>query len=96
MSTACSWSAETLAATRGRFRDYAGIGVQQLVLMDPEEYIAYRFENGSLIENHFESMSLATGSSVPFDSDELFSRLRARLIFPAIKTTCYDNQKHNA
>jgi Uma2 family endonuclease len=70
---------DTVSGTRDRFRDYMGIGVQQLILMDPEEYIAYRFENGSLIENRFTTLSLQNGSTVPFDSDELFARLRAKL-----------------
>jgi Uma2 family endonuclease len=67
---------DTLANTRDRFRDYAGLGVHQLILMDPEEYIAYRFDNGSLIESRFEELALPEGSTVPFVSAEIFDRLR--------------------
>lgn len=67
---------DTLAATRNRLRDYAGIGVRQLVLMDPEEYIAYRFEDGSLIEARMEAVQLPSGASVPFDSETIFSQLK--------------------
>jgi Uma2 family endonuclease len=68
---------DTVAATRDRFRDYANIGVQHLVLMDPEEFIAYRVENGSLIENKFHSLSLPDGRTVPFDSGSLFAQLES-------------------
>jgi Uma2 family endonuclease len=66
---------DTLAGTRERFEDYARIGVRELVLMDPEACIAYRFEAGSLIQTSFKSLTLP-GSEVNFDSEELFSRLR--------------------
>jgi hypothetical protein len=45
--------------------------------MDPEEFIAYRFENGSLIEKKLHSLSLPTGLTVPFDSDSLFAQLES-------------------
>jgi Uma2 family endonuclease len=70
---------DTLAGTRSRFRDYAGIGVQHLILMDPEEYIAYRFENGSLIETTFETLPIRSGASIPFQSAKLFDQLRAQI-----------------
>ena len=66
---------DRLATTRDRFRDYASLGVHQLILMDPEEYIAYRFEDGSLIQTKFDTLSLPTGSNIPFDSQQIFSRL---------------------
>jgi Uma2 family endonuclease len=67
---------DKLALTRERFRDYAALGVRQLILMDPEECITYRFDNGSLIETTFEKLALPDGSTVPFDSTEIFERLR--------------------
>ena len=45
--------------------------------MDPEEFIAYRVENGSLIENKFHSLSLPDGRTVPFDSGSLFAQLES-------------------
>ena len=68
---------DTLAATRDRFRDYANIGVQYLVLMDPEELVAYKFGNGSLPETQFDGLPLASGLTVPFRSNELFMQLKA-------------------
>jgi hypothetical protein len=50
------------------------------ILMDPEEYIAYRFENGSLIETTFETLPIRSGASIPFQSAKLFDRLRAEII----------------
>jgi Uma2 family endonuclease len=69
---------DALSMTRDRLRDYTNLGVQQLVLMDPEEYIAYRFEGGSLIKTAFETLSLPSGTSVPFDSSRLFEQLRGK------------------
>lgn len=70
---------DTLSGTRARFLDYRGIGVSELVLMDPEECVAFRFEGGSLIETIFETQMLPTGAVVPFRSEELFAQLRQEL-----------------
>jgi Uma2 family endonuclease len=61
-----------------RFQDYKRIGVRHLVLLDPEDLVAYRFENGALAQTRFTSLELPTGD-LPFDSEELFQRLAARL-----------------
>ena len=60
-----------------RFNDYKRIGVRHMVLLDPEDLVAYRFENGALAEARFTSLELPTGD-LPFDSEELFQRLVAR------------------
>jgi Uma2 family endonuclease len=60
-----------------RFRDYQMIGVLHLVLLDPEELIAYRFENRALIETRLTSLELPTGN-LPFDTDALFRQLVER------------------
>ena len=67
---------DTLGETRDRFEDYSRIGVPSLVLMDPERHIAYRFEEGSLIQTRFETLSLPSGLKAPFDSEQLFEQLR--------------------
>jgi Uma2 family endonuclease len=61
-----------------RFQDYKKIGVRHMVLLDPEDLVAYRFENGALAQTQFTSLELPTGD-LPFDSEELFRRLTARL-----------------
>jgi hypothetical protein len=43
--------------------------------MDPERLIAYRFEDGSLLQTQFTSLDLPSGS-LPFESAALFQRLR--------------------
>jgi len=69
---------DTINKTPDRFFDYNSIGVQTLLQMDPEEYVVHRFENGSMIQIRLESILLPTGT-VPFDSEELFRRLREDL-----------------
>ena len=61
-----------------RFQDYEKIGVRHTVLLDPEELVAYRFQNGVLAQTRFTSLELPTGD-LPFDSEDLFQRLTARL-----------------
>ncbi|HYP14381.1 MAG TPA: Uma2 family endonuclease [Bryobacteraceae bacterium] len=69
---------DTIRKTRARFLDYANRGVPHVLQMDPEEYVAHRFDKGSMIETKFESLELPTGA-VPFDSEELFQKLIAEL-----------------
>jgi Uma2 family endonuclease len=61
-----------------RFQDYKKIGVRHMVLLDPEDLVAYRFENGALAQTQFTSLELPTGD-LPFVTDDLFRRLTARL-----------------
>lgn len=66
-----------LSEQLARFRDYLQIGVRQMVLLDPDELIAYRFaENGSLLRTQFTSLELPSGS-LPFDTEALFRQLVA-------------------
>jgi hypothetical protein len=45
-----------------------------MVLLDPEELIAYRSENDSLPRTRFAVLELPSGS-LPFDTDGLFRQL---------------------
>jgi Uma2 family endonuclease len=65
--------------TLERFQDYAGIGVQQIVLMDPERFIAHRYQDGSLLRTEFDALPLPAGTTLPFPSAALFQRLRKEL-----------------
>jgi Uma2 family endonuclease len=58
----------------GRFRDYQQIGVRHVVLLDPEQLVAYRFEDGSLLQTQFTCLDLPSGS-LPFDTTALFQQL---------------------
>jgi len=62
-----------------RFRDYQQLGVSHLILMDPEEHIAWRFENDSLIKTDFRSLSLPDRPDMPFDSAAIFDQLRREI-----------------
>lgn len=65
---------DTIRKTRVRFLDNSHLGVRHMLRMDPEEYVAHRVENGSMIETRFKTLELAPGT-VPFDSEE-FRRFR--------------------
>ena len=69
---------DTIHKTRARFLDYSHLGVRHVLQMDPEDHVAHRFDNGSMIQTQFQSLGLPTGE-VPFDSEELFRRLAAEL-----------------
>jgi Uma2 family endonuclease len=68
---------DTISRTRARLLDYSRIGVSQLLLMDPEEYVTHRFEAGSLLQCEFRTIPTPRGD-VPFDSAELFRQLRRK------------------
>lgn len=59
-----------------RFADYENIGVQHLIHLDPEQHIAFRYENGLLIQTGFHSLSLADRPELPFDSAAIFEQHR--------------------
>ena len=59
---------------RRRFRDYLAVGVRHMILLDPEDLIAHRFENGSLIQTAFTELQLPTGT-LPFNTEEVFKQL---------------------
>lgn len=62
-----------------RFRDYAQLGVENLILMHPEEHIAWRFQNDSLIKTDFTRLQLTGNRQLPFESDLLFAQLRRKV-----------------
>jgi Uma2 family endonuclease len=69
---------DRLSAQLARFRDYKLIGVRHMVLLNPEEFIAYRFdESGSLLETRFTSLALPSGD-LPFDTEDVFRQLVER------------------
>jgi hypothetical protein len=48
-----------------------------MVLLDPEDLVACRFENGSRIKTRFTSLDLPSGA-LPFDTEYLFRQLVER------------------
>lgn len=74
------WSPDDrLSQQMARFREYWTRGVRQIVVLDPEEYAALRYEDGALIEGPIAELVLPDGSCVPFSSAELFNELREEL-----------------
>ena len=65
---------DRLSEQLARFRDYKQIGVLHMLLLDPEELRAYRFENRALAETQFTSLDLPSGT-IPFDTEALFRQL---------------------
>lgn len=59
-----------------RFADYERAGVRHMIQMDPEAFVAYRYENGSLIRTQFRHLPLPDRPDLPFDSEALFAQLR--------------------
>jgi Uma2 family endonuclease len=57
-----------------RFRDYLSIGVPYVILLDPEESMAFQFVRGALVEKSFTELDLPTGR-MPFDTTALFQQL---------------------
>jgi Uma2 family endonuclease len=45
---------DTIGKTRARFFDYRNLGVLYVLQMDPEDCVAHRFDNGSMIEMKFQ------------------------------------------
>ncbi|MGA2185251.1 MAG: Uma2 family endonuclease [Bryobacteraceae bacterium] len=65
---------DRMPAQLDRFRDYTHIGVRHVLLLDPERLVAFRFEDGSLLQTQFTSLALPSGP-LPFDSAALFQQL---------------------
>jgi Uma2 family endonuclease len=66
---------DRIADQLARFQDYKRIGVAHVVLLDPEDLIAFRFDDdGSLLRTQFTSLDLPSGS-LPFDTAALFKQL---------------------
>src|SRR4051794_22357203 len=61
---------DRMAETLERFRDYARIGVLEIVQMDPEHDLAHRYRDGSLIRTEFHDLPLTDRDQrVPFPSE---------------------------
>lgn len=74
------WSPDDrLSQQMARFREYWTRGVRQIVVLDPDEYTALRYEDGALIEGPIAELVLPDGSRVPFSSADLLNQLREEL-----------------
>jgi Uma2 family endonuclease len=57
-----------------RVRDYKSTGVRHVVFLDPEACLAFRFQDGSLLQARFTSLELPIGA-LPCDSEALVQQL---------------------
>lgn len=72
------WSPDDrLAQQMMRFREYWERGVRQILVLDPEEYKAFRYVDGAIIDSAIDGIELPDGRIVPFSSDELFAELKS-------------------
>lgn len=62
-----------------RFRDYEVLGVSHLVHLDPENFIAWRYREGSLIKTDFSTLSLPGRPDLPFDSIAIFEQMKREI-----------------
>jgi Uma2 family endonuclease len=61
--------------TMQRFRDYAALGVRNIIQMDPEDRTTFVFESGNVISRDLKTLDLGDGILLPFDTQQLFSQL---------------------
>ena len=74
------WSPDDrIGQQMSRFREYWTRGVRQIILLDPEAYTAFRYQEGALIEGHIDALELPDGNNVPFPSATLFEELQEEL-----------------
>jgi Uma2 family endonuclease len=58
-----------------RFREYEKLGVQNIVQMDPEDRTTFLFLSGDLIRRDVSGFDVPGRGVLPFDSQELLTRL---------------------
>jgi Uma2 family endonuclease len=74
------WSPDDrIGQQMARFREYWIRGVRQILVLDPEEFVALRYTEGSLNEGPVNSIELPDGRQVPFPSAALLEELREEL-----------------
>lgn len=74
------WSPEDrMPRQMARFEEYWSRGVRQIIVLDPEEFTAFRYENRALAQCGIENLELPDGSKVPFSSKELLNELKEEL-----------------
>ncbi len=62
-----------------RFQEYWNRGVRQIIVLDPEHFSAFRYNDNALSQGDIEHIELPDGQKVPFSSLELLNELREEL-----------------
>lgn len=74
------WSPDDrIGQQMARFREYWTAGVRQIIVLDPEAFIALRYRDGALIEEAVDGLELPDGRMVPFASAELLDGFREEM-----------------
>ena len=58
-----------------RFQDYVDRGVPYVILLDPDESVAWRYQSGALVKTDFKELDLPSGR-IPFDIGALLRKLK--------------------
>jgi len=61
-----------------RYREFWSRGVREIIVLDPETYLAFRYIDGAIRETTIEFIEVPAGR-VPFSSVEIFNELREEL-----------------
>ena len=71
------WSPDDrIGQQMARFREYWNRGVRQIIVLDSEEFVAFRYTEGSLKEGPITDIELPDGQKVPFPSAALMEELQ--------------------
>jgi Uma2 family endonuclease len=74
------WSpADKIGQQMARLREYWNRGVRQIVVLDPDEFVALRYTEGALSEGPIAFIEFPDGRQIPFSSDELLRELKEEL-----------------
>jgi Uma2 family endonuclease len=71
------WSPDDrIGQQMARFREYWIRGVRQILVLDPEEFVALTYTEGSLTERPIDAIELPDGRRVPFPAAALLEELK--------------------
>jgi hypothetical protein len=74
------WSPDDrIGQQMARFREYWNRSVRQIIVLDPEEFVALRYTEGSLNEGPITDIELPDGQKIPFHSAALLEELQQEL-----------------
>ena len=65
---------DRMKSVLSRLQEFDQLGVENIVVLDPEDREAFKYDRGSLTKTEFRSLKLPAGD-LPFSTAELFERL---------------------
>jgi Uma2 family endonuclease len=74
------WSPDDrIGQQMARFREYWQLGVREIIVLDPDAFVALRYQDGALIEAPIDTLQLPGDLVVPFPVEDLLQELREEL-----------------